>query len=109
MVSYKLNVFDRLTLMGILPKEGSFVTLKVIRDLINSLGIEDEEFKEFDIKQEGTKVFWNEKKGAVEKEFEFGDKAEQIVVDTLKELDLSKKLEQSHFSLYEKFVKNGGN
>ena len=100
----KLNVLERLTLLGILPKEGSFVTLKVLRTLTSNLGFNEKELKDFDIHQEDEQVKWNEK-GNNEREVVIGEKATDIIIESLKKLDDEKKLIDQHFSLYEKFVK----
>ena len=47
----KLNVFERLMAMGLLPKEGSYVTLRIQRELTTKLGMSEEELKEFDIRR----------------------------------------------------------
>lgn len=102
-----LNLAERLVLMQILPKEGSFVTLKILRDLNSKLGVNSEEYTEFEIKEdkESQQVFWGQK-GNEEKEFEFGEKENDLISESLEKLDKEKKLEQKHFTLYEKFVKN---
>lgn len=99
----KLNVPERLILLQVVPKEGSFLTLKIVRDLTSTLAMNDEEFKEFGITQDGDQIKWN-LKGLQEKEVEIGEKATDIIVEALKKLDESKKLEQRHLSLYEKFI-----
>jgi hypothetical protein len=103
----KLNVFERLTMMGLLPQEGSFVTLRIQRELMTKLGMSEDELKEFDIKQEGVKVTWNEK-GIEEREMKLGEKQMDMIKSALVKLDGDNKLEQKHFSLYEKFVEKGG-
>lgn len=100
----KLYLGERIALLGILPAEANFVTLRVLRDLKQQIGIKEEEFKKYDIVQEGDKIRWGEK-GLEEVEFEIGEKAEEIITDALKELDRTKKLHETHMSLYEKFVK----
>lgn len=99
----KLNVGERLTLMGILPSENNFVTLKLIRGLMEKLGLKNEEFKEFEIKEEDNRVMWNDL-GNEEREIQIGEKETDIIVDALKKLDNGNKLTQRHFTLYEKFV-----
>ncbi len=91
--------------MEILPAEGNFVTLKVIRELKANLGVKDEEFKLYEIVQKDNQITWNDK-GTEEVEFELGEKAVDIIVEQLEKLDKGKKLEDKHFSLFEKFVKN---
>ena len=99
----KLTVIERLTLLQILPQEGNFLTIKVVRDLTSVLAMNEKEFKEFEIKQTGEQVTWN-LKGNQERAVEIGEKATDIIVEALKRLDEQKKLEQRHLSLYEKFV-----
>ena len=100
----KLNVFERLMAMGLLPKEGSYVTLRIQRELTTKLGMSEEELKEFDIKTLGDgKVSWNAK-GMEEKEIALGEKQTDMIKDALVKLDTDKKLDQQHFTLYEKFV-----
>jgi len=99
----KLNVLERLTLLGILPKEGNFVTLKVLKSLKDNLGLSEEELKKFEVTQDGERIAWNEK-GNEETEIEIGEKATDIIVEALKNLDKDKKLVEQHFSIYEKFV-----
>lgn len=101
----KLNVFERLNLMPILPKEGSFLTLRLIRDLNAKLGLSAEEMTEFDIVQRDKQITWNEK-GSVEKPIDFKEKELDLISEHLEKLDKEKKLEQKHFTLYEKFVKS---
>jgi hypothetical protein len=43
----KLNLGERLNTLQLLPKEGDFVTLKIIRDTQNKLAVTEEEIKEF--------------------------------------------------------------
>lgn len=100
----KLNVLERLQLLQILPKEGNFVTLKIVKTLLNNISIGEKEFKEFDIKQTGEQLTWNEK-GNEEREIEIGEKAMDIVADTLKKVDKEGKLNNNMLSLYEKFVR----
>ena len=103
----KLNVMERLTTLGILPKEGNFTTLKVLRDLQMKLSFTEEEFKEFEVKQEGDQIRWNPQTGNEEKEIEIGEKATDLIINSLKELDKENKLGAQHMSLYEKFVEGG--
>lgn len=102
-MKFKLNIPERIVLMQILPRENNFVTLKIIRDLNGILGIQENEFKKYGIVQKGDSVNWNEK--AIEEiEIEIGERAEDIIIESLKGLNDQKRLEQKHFSLYEKFV-----
>ena len=100
----KLNVKERLLLLGILPKENNFVTLKIVRKLQENLSFNEDEIKLLEFKTNENQVTWNQSVEQ-EKEIEIGEKATDIIADALKELDKNKKLTNDHFDLYEKFVK----
>jgi hypothetical protein len=114
--SMQLTVFERLTLLNILPREGNFLTLKILREMRENLSFSEEEHKMLQFKNAGDKVkedsdevvpegkvLWN-MAGDVVKDVGFGEKATDIIVERLKTLDKEKKLTDAHFSLYEKFV-----
>jgi len=101
----KLGVFDRLILLNILPKEGDFTTLKIIRTMREDLSFSEEEHKALEFKQEEANIQWK-KEADIERDVNFGEKATDIIVGVLKALNDAKppKLTEQHFSLYEKFV-----
>jgi len=97
-----LNVLDRVTLLGVLPEQGDFVTLKIVRQLRESLSFTEEELRDLEIKQTDGRIFWNS--GADHgKDIQVGEKATDIIVASLKQLNDQKKLTQQHYDLYEKF------
>ncbi len=104
----KLNLGERFTVLGLLPKENNFVTLGVVRELQKVLAPTEAEFKEFELTQEGDKFHWNQK-GIEERSIKIGEKAKDIIIEALEELDKQKKLTFQTVSLYEKFVKGGKN
>jgi len=107
----KLNVADRLQAKSYLPTEADFATVKIIRDLEESLALSEEESKEIEMKisvQDGQiRANWNaEKAKKVIKDIKMGEIATKIVVDKLEELNKEEKLTQADISLYEKFIEN---
>jgi len=101
----ELSVLERLVLLSILPKEGNFVTLKLLRKLRENLSFDEGEIKELNFAQDGDQVRWNEKAN-ITKQISIGEKMTDLVCEALKKLDDEKKLREDHFSLYEKFVEN---
>jgi hypothetical protein len=110
----RLTVFERLTLLNILPQEGNFTTLKILREMREGLSFSEEEHKVLQFKGPGEqlqngevvqpgKVVWNTS-GDVLKDVALGEKATEIVTERLKTLDQQSKLTDAHFSLYEKFM-----
>jgi len=117
----ELGVFERLILLNVLPKEGDFTTLKIVRKLREDLSFTEEEHKVLQFKQAGEvymdaagqekevplgTVHWKAE-GDVPRDIPIGEKATDVIVGTLKKLDKDKKLTDQHFSLYEKFVIGG--
>jgi hypothetical protein len=127
----KLNVIERLALLEVLPREGDFVTLKLVRKLRESLSFSEAEVKEINFNMvwkcpkcsketsasEAPKcecgnymittgsMTWDSQKGAnTFKEIHMGEKMMALCVTVLKKLDNDKKLTESYFSLYEKVV-----
>ena len=100
----ELKVYDRLILLNILPKEGDFTTLKIIRKLREDLSFSEQEHATLQFKQEGGNVQWKQE-GDVPVNVIIGEKATDIIVEVLKKLDKEKKLTESHLPLYELFVK----
>jgi len=98
-----LNVTERLTLLSILPAEGNFLTLKLVRELREMLSFSEEENGHLRFVQEGDQVRWDED-AATLKDCDIGEKMTDLIVETLKKLDEEKKLKLQMFSLYEKFV-----
>lgn len=104
----KLSSIERMTILGILPANGDFTTLKIITDLQAEVGFSEADHKILKIRpredgQEG--VMWN--LGLPDKECDVGPKAEGILVDALKKLDTEKKLDVQTFPLYKRFVIGG--
>jgi len=101
----KLNLFERLIVLALLPQEGSFATLKIVRDLQMELAPTEEEYKLAGLQDlEGGGINAKDWGAVPEKEIIFGDKAKEIIVNALIKLDEDEKLRQEHFSVYEKFV-----
>ena len=101
----ELTVMERLVLLSILPKEGNFLTLKLVRQLREALSFDELENKRFNFVQDGDQVRWNESEKQ-EKEIEIGEKMTDLIVETLKGLDERKVLKEEQFTLYEKFVES---
>ena len=104
-----LNVIERGVLLNTLPKEGNFLTLRVIRNLVDKVGFSAQEMKDFEIKRipderDPTKIqtSWN-LKGAAPTEIDFADVEVDIIKKQLNELDTKQKLTLELFSVYEKF------
>lgn len=100
----ELTVWERFKLLEVLPKEGDFATLKIVRKMREGLSFSEEDFQRFGIKGENGRYQWAET--GVTTEIPLGEKATDLIVSTLKALDSAKTLSEDYFSLYEKFIEN---
>ena len=98
-----LNVLERLLLLNLLPAEGSYTNLKLMRKAKENLSFTEDENKLLAFKHEGEQLLWVD--NVVEdKAIEIGEIVTQIIVKALKKLNDEEKLKAEHESLYEKFV-----
>ena len=100
----KLNVLERITALGLVPEKGNNATHVIINDLKLALGLNEADFKEFGIKQIGGQMTWNSK-GLEEREIKIGEKATDILVEALEQLNKAEDLDTIQNVLFEKFVK----
>ena len=99
----ELGVFDRLILLNILPKEGDFTSLKIVRKLREDLSFTEAEHKALQFDQNEGNIKW-QSEADIPKDITIGEKATDIIVDVLKKLDKDKRLSEQHLSVYSKFV-----
>lgn len=98
-----LNVLDRVTLLSILPEQGDYLTLKIVRKLRESLAFEEEEISRLNIQQADGRITWDATADEG-KEISIGEKAQDIIVGCLEKLNKEKKLTEQHYILYEQFI-----
>jgi hypothetical protein len=126
----KLTVFERLTLQNILPREGDFITLKLVRKLREALAFSEKEIAEINFRNHwkcpecqrvelsaevikcpdcgiymilAGQVTWDEDK-AIIKDVHMGDTMLALCKTTIKKLSDEQKLKEEQMSLYQKFV-----
>jgi len=104
----KLTVLERLTALQLLPKEGNYVTLGVIRKAEEMLTFTENEIAKYKFKNipgpdNTQRTQWDSNVEQVT-DLKLGAKAISLIGEELEKLDKDKKLKQEQFSLYEKFV-----
>jgi len=112
----KLNIMERFLVLNILPKENNIITLRTIKTLQDTILPSEEELDDIEMKvitqdKNGNPLpqpqnQWNRAKGEIEKEFEIGERAQDIVCDALRKLDKDKKLNLEHMSIWDKFMED---
>ena len=104
----KFAVKERILLVGMLPPQGNFQTIKLLRVLREALAFTEQENKDFEIvtNPNGT-VNWDGKKGKATKEVLVGDVMFNVIQGILKDMDEKKQLTENHVELYEMFIMAG--
>ena len=100
----KLNVLERLIVLNLLPAEGSFANLKILRVVKEELSFDEKEHKALGFNQDGEHLTWRQDANVPDKDVKFGEIATQMVVKKLEEMDKKEELKNEHFSVYEKFM-----
>jgi len=100
----ELSIKERLILIHVLPKEGNVLTLKIVRKLREDLSFSEAEHKEFKITQTPDGVVSWDDTNTTKKNVEIGEKATDIIIDGLKDLDKRKKLTEDHLPIWEMFI-----
>ena len=98
-----LNVKQRLLLLNILPNEGSYDVLKIVRDQQALLSFTDEEHKRLKIQQRDGMFVWDESADAPV-EVHIGEIAATVVKRALRQLNEEGQLQMEFLPLYEHFV-----
>lgn len=99
-----LTVAERLMLLAILPKEGDYTTLRIVRKLREDLSFSEAEHDELGITVRDGLVRWTALASGHRKAIDIGKKAGEVIGAALVDLDERKKLTLDHIHLYEAFV-----
>jgi len=99
----KLSVIERLTLLGILPEQGSLMTIKIVSKLREELSFDEEEHAtlQFQPSEDGKRLQWN--MPYPDKDVKIGVKAISIIYEALRTADENERLTEQHLPLCEKF------
>lgn len=99
-----LTVKERILLIQALPKEGDIFTQRIVRDLRSTIGLSDDDWKNYEIiKSDDGRIQWNPIKD-VGVEYTFGDKAKELIVSALNDLSKAKKVNDDYMTLFDKFI-----
>jgi hypothetical protein len=98
----KLDVAERIRLLGILPEKGNLLTIKIVSELRDNLSFSEKELKDWNIKTKENAIRWSDK--AEKKEVRFGEQATEIVVKALKDMDEKEELIQADIALWDYFL-----
>lgn len=98
----KLNIPERFILVNLLPDKGNFENLAIVDSLRVKLYPTQKEIKEYDVKQEGDRISWNDK-GLKQTEVEFTEQEISFVKKRFTELSDKNELDFNQFLLFKRF------
>ena len=97
----ELTIHERLALLGVLPPEGNFVTMRILQRLRLALGFSEEDIAKYNIVVTDTNVSWDNEAEPVN--IPLGKVAREEIVKALEKLDKEGKVLAQHLTLFEKF------
>jgi len=102
-----LEIGERLALTSLLPKEGNFLTLRIVKSITEKVNLKDAEIKEWNVKagesSPGVTTFSWSQDTNTETEIEFSEAETDLLRKELNKLDHQNKLTFSNISAFEKF------
>ena len=99
----ELNTLERLVALNLLPNEGTFTNLKLIRVAREELSFNEEEHKALNFQQTEGQLAWKQEADVI-KDVHIGEVVNLILEEELKKLDKEGKLKNEQLSLYEKII-----
>ena len=103
-----LSIQERLQVLnGLLPQEGDFVTLRVVNEANNTIGLSSDELEKWGVVQEDGMVRWNTTAES-EVDIPITDAARGLIAKELNRLNDEDKLTIQQLSLWDKFVSPNG-
>lgn len=97
----ELTVGDRIVLLSVLPTAGTFLTMKVVRQLRDSLEFSETELAECGLKQNGQHFEWQHDRVV---DIPIGEVARGIVADALRSMPEWEVVTDRQYALYRYFV-----
>ena len=104
----RLALVERLVLFSALPKEGSFDTVRLVRQLRERLALTEAERTESNFRYEAgddPRWLWDQQ---IEKDFTLSPGAVQLLRQGLETVAAKQQAQDLHLSLYERLSANGG-
>lgn len=101
----ELTVLERLVVLEVLPREGDYTTLKILRELREALSFSEAEHAllQFTSRPDG-RLVWKVDAPVPPKAIALGERAHALVVAGLTEMERQKKLPLAAVDLYERFI-----
>ncbi len=100
----KLNLSERVFLLGLLPVTGKYESLILMKSIDNKIKITSQEVNDYDIVTIENGLQWNNKGAVSIKDVKFNDAEQKVIHDLLKSTSESEKLPLQLMNLYKLIV-----
>lgn len=100
----KITLVDRILIPDVLKKEGNYSQMIINKDIVSKCQLSQSELEEFEVKQFGTQLSWNEKGVNANFEIEFTELEKNEIREGLKKINEENKLNINLIHIYELFV-----
>ena len=99
----KLNVYERLVLLGVIPGQGDLATLRILFELRMRIAFPEQESEALNLRIDGAEWKWN-KDADQNRDIEIGPRGQRIIIDAFEALDKNKALTLQQLPVYERFI-----
>lgn len=97
----KLSIKDRISFRDILPAEGSYIEMILIKSIQNIVEITPEDISRHNMKQLDGRIEWSNDE---DRPFEFTPEQFEIILQAIKRIDSDKKVNVNNFNLVQKVL-----
>jgi hypothetical protein len=98
----KLNVNERLIIVGVIPEKGTFKTLNTVDKLRRILHLNEEESIKYELQQKGDQLSWN-KLGIERVEVDISELGFELIMESFENLDKNENLSIIQFPIFKYF------
>lgn len=95
----KLNVNERLIIVGVIPEKGTFKTMNTVDKLRKILHLNEEEVQKYELTQVGENLKWN-KEGVERTEVEISELGFELILESFEKLDKEENLSIIQFPVF---------
>jgi hypothetical protein len=99
----KLNIQERLTLIGVVPQKGNFETMSTIENLKLLLYPSEEEVKKYNIKQSEDRIEWSAEASTEPVEIPMTSVQRDLILKELNRISQEENLLYPQYSIFKRF------
>jgi hypothetical protein len=99
----KLSIKERLILQGLLPQQGSMLTMTIVQEVQDKIKITSDEISKLNMKETKQGITWDAEK-EIELELELNDSIKKVLKESAQKADKEEKVTTENLSLIQKLI-----